>query len=306
MIKFKFKSLVEFMDYFRTEEICRREFAKIRFPSGEYCPYCEHNEIYKFSGGRRYRCAGCKQDFSIKTGTIFGDSKLPLRKWFIAIYLMRTSPKGISSLQLAKHVGVTQKTAWFMAHRIRKAHKQETRKLRGKVEADETYIGGKAKNMHARRRRQIFNGRGTVAKIPIFGLKTRTGKVRAHVIESADMETLHTRLKENVVKGATLYTDEWRGYNRLGRRFKRGVVQHGAGEYVRGNAHINGIESFWALFKRGYHGTYHSMSKKHLQRYVDEFVVRFNNRLNPPQRIFHGAIQSAADTTQLTYESLTA
>ncbi|HEY1662319.1 MAG TPA: IS1595 family transposase [Verrucomicrobiae bacterium] len=294
------------MDYFHTEEICRKEFAKIRFAAGEYCPYCEHAEIYKFSGGKRYRCAGCKSDFSIKTGTIFGDSKLPLRKWFMAIYLLSSSAKGMSSIQLSKHLGVTQKTAWFMAHRIRKAHKQETRKLRGKVEADETYIGGKAKNMHSRRRREIMKGRGTYGKVPIFGLRTRTGKVRAQVIESTGMDTLHYQLKSNMARGATLYTDEWMGYNRLGRIYKRGVVQHGVGEYVRGKAHINGIESFWALFKRGYHGTYHSMSKKHLQRYVDEFVVRFNNRLNPPQRIFHGAVQSAADTGQLTYESLTA
>jgi transposase-like protein len=279
--------------------------ANVRFADGESCPYCRHCKIYTFSDGKRYRCAKCRQDFSIKTGTIFESSRLPLRKWFIAIYLLTNTGKGISSIQLAKHLGVTQKTAWFMAHRIREGNQQPKHKLTGTVEADETYIGGKAKNMHAKRRRRVITGTGTSNKIPIFGIKTRDGKVRAKVINQVDASTLHRAVLVNVQKGATLYTDEHRGYNGLGNNYRRGVVQHGIGEYVKGDCHTNGIESFWSLFKRGYHGVYHYMSKKHLQRYVNESVFRFNLRFENMDAVFQTAIKHLVSTPQLSYERLT-
>ena len=155
---FEFKTLTDFTDYFCDEATCVKHYTEIRFGNGEYCPHCGHTEIYKFSNGKRYRCAKCKQDFTIKTGTVFGESKLPLRKWFMAIYLLSTTSKGISSVQLAKHVGVTQKTAWFMAHRIREAHQQNKGQLFGKIEADETFIGGLSKNMHKSKRRSGNQG----------------------------------------------------------------------------------------------------------------------------------------------------
>src|SRR6266849_10833315 len=161
---FAFKTLAEFLEYFKDEETCHEHFTAIRFRNGEYCPRCGHTKIYTFSNGKRYRCAKCKEDFRIQTGTVFGASKLPLKKWFIAIYLLSTSNKGISSVQLAKQVGVTQKTAWFMDHRIRKAMKQGRGQLFGIIEADETYVGGKDKNKHLSKRRACTRGRSTDVK----------------------------------------------------------------------------------------------------------------------------------------------
>src|ERR1700722_9029129 len=161
----EFKTLTEFTDYFCDEEICLKNYTDIRFGNGAYCPHCGHTEIYTFKDGKRYRCAKCKQDFTIKTGTVFGESKLPLRKWFMAAYLLSTTSKGISSVQLAKHIGVTQKTAWFMAHRLREAHKQNGGQLFGRVEVDETFIGGKDKNKHAAK--CPHQGRGPVGKVAV-------------------------------------------------------------------------------------------------------------------------------------------
>lgn len=249
---FEFKTLAEFMDYFKDEETCREHFADIRFRNGEFCPHCGHNKIYSFSNGKRYRCGKCRQDFTIKTGTVFGESKLPLRKWFIAIYLLSTSGKGISSVQLAKHVGVTQKTGWFMDHRIRKAMKQNKGNLFGPVECDETFIGGLEKNKHKSKR--THSGTGGTGKTAIFGLKSRGGELRARVVPSVRAADLQTIIAQTVTKGEAVYTDSWVGYNNL-KGYQHTVINHSNGQYVTaGNAHTNGIESFWALFKRGYHG----------------------------------------------------
>jgi transposase-like protein len=301
----EFKSLTEFTDFFHSEEVCLQHYTATRFANGEYCPHCNHREIYSFKGGKRYRCASCKKDFTIKTGTLFGESKLPLRKWFTAIYLLSTTSKGMSSVQLAKHVGVTQKTAWFMAHRIRAAHHQKTEKLTGTIEADECYLGGKAKNMHAKKRREVITGTGGINKVPVFGIKTRDGEIRAIVVENTDSSTLHPLIKQHVAAGSTLYTDEHRAYNGLSKDYVRGIIRHGASEFVKGDCHTNGIESFWAVFKRGYHGVYHQMSKKHLQRYVNEFAFRFNQKANPMQRVFSDVVQRVANHRQLPYKILT-
>jgi transposase-like protein len=303
---FEFKTLTEFTDYFCDEEACRKHYTEIRFGDGEYCPHCNHKEIYTFKDGKRYRCASCKQDFTIKTGTVFGESKLPIRKWFMAIYLLSTSSKGISSVQLAKHVGVTQKTASFMAHRIRESHQPNKKLLSGTVEADETFIGGLSKNMHEKVRKVKVTGTGGVNKTAIFGMKERNnGEVRAQVIQNPDAQTLHPIIKENVTKGSTLYSDEWRGYNNLHENFNRGVIRHSLKEFVNGDCHTNGIESFWALFKRGYHGVYHSMSRKHLQRYVNEFSFRVNRRKLSMQNVFSDVVAQVANSVQLPYKTLT-
>ena len=301
---FEFKTLTEFTDYFSSEEICRQHFTATRFANGEYCPHCGHAEIYTFKDGKRYRCASCKQDFTIKTGTVFGESKLPLRKWFMAIYLLSTTSKGMSSVQVAKHVGVCQKTAWFMAHRIREAHQQNKGQLTGKIEADETFIGGLSKNMHKAKREAAIKGTGGKGKTPVFGMKSRTGEVRAQVVASVGMVDLHKEIKSNVAQGATLYTDGWVAYRGLSAMFKHTTVDHMAKEYVNGDCHTNGIESFWALFKRGYHGVYHQMSKKHLQRYVNEFAFRLNRRTQSMQSVFSDVVSNIAKSSQLPYKTL--
>ena len=302
---FEFKTLTEFTDFFKDEETCIKHFASVRFANGEYCPHCGHEEIYTFSSGKRFRCAKCKQDFTIKTGTVFGESKLPLRKWFMAIYLLSNTSKGISSVQLAKHVGVSQKTGWFMDHRIRKAMQQNGGQLFGKIEADETFIGGLSKNMHKKKRLAAIKGTGGTGKAAIFGLKSRSGEVRAQVVKSVGSVHLHPEIKKHVAAGSVLYTDQWVAYRGL-REYKRTMVNHGMKEYVKGDCHTNGIESFWALFKRGYHGIYHQMSKKHLQRYVDEFAFRFNCKDDSMQSKFSELVDRMSKGTNMSYQELIA
>src|SRR5437870_10009767 len=301
--KLEFKTLAEFLEYFKDEETCREHFAAIRFRNGEYCPHCGHTEIYTFSNGKRYRCAKCRQDFTIKTGTVFGESKLPLKKWFIAIYLLSTTSKGISSVQLAKHVGVTQKTAWFMDHRIRKAMKQNKGQLFGKVEADETFIGGLEKNKH--RSNRVHAGTGGVGKAAVFGLRSREGETKAKVVQSVSSQDLLPAIKEAVTPGSVVFTDSWCGYHGL-KGYLHRVINHSGGVYVQGDAHTNSIESFWALFKRGYHGIYHYMSPKHLQRYLDEFTFRFNRQKTPMLNVFSSVVENVAESTKLPYKELTA
>jgi transposase-like protein len=300
-----FKTLAEFIEYFKDEETCRAYCVEMRFRDGEYCPHCGHHEIYKFADGKRYRCAACKEDFTIKTGSVFGESKLPLKKWFIAIYLLSTTSKGISSLQLAKHVGVTQKTAWFMDHRLRSAMKQDKGQIFGTIEVDETYVGGAVRNMHRSKVDRSKVGTGGKGKSIVFGMRQRGGEVRARVIENNDAAQLHPAIQATVAPGSTIYTDEHRGYNGLV-GYIRTAVNHSDKVYVSGDAHTNGIESFWALFKRGYHGVYHWMSRKHLQKYVDECAYRLNRRGQGMNIVFADVVGGATDGQHLGYKALIA
>ena len=291
-----FKTLAEFLTNFNSEEACRRHFEAIRFAKGDFCPHCKHTKIFRFSDGLRYRCDKSKQDFTIKTGTLFGESKIPLQKWFIAIYLLTTNKKGISSVSLAEQVGVTQKTAWFMDMRIREAMKQGRGKLFGTVEVDETYTGGK--------HQQKF---GFKKKMPIMGMTERGGRIRAFHIPARETGIILNQVTRNVDKSAFIMSDEAHVYSKLPKfGYGHGSVKHGKRHWARGNINTNSIESFWALFKRGYHGTYHSMSKKHLQRYIDEVAFRFNNRENDMAAKFDLTTLKIANRGKLSYAALTA
>jgi transposase-like protein len=304
---FAFKTLAEFLEHFKDEQTCHEHFTAIRFRNGEYCPHCGHTKIYTFGNGKRYRCAKCKQDFRIQTGTVFGESKLPLKKWFIAIYLLSTSNKGISSVQLAKQVGVTQKTGWFMDHRIRSAMKQNKGQLFGTVECDETYVGGKEKNKHKNKKMKTAVGRSVQTKTPVFGIRSREGEVRATAIPNCKEKLIMGIIQTNVAKGTTVHTDEMLSYRNLPLvGFSHFTIRHGLREYARGECHTNSIESFWALFKRGYHGIYHWMSPKHMQRYVDESVFRVNRREEPMNSIFAELVANMAKGNKLPYKELIA
>lgn len=284
------------MASFPDEESCRKYFESVRFAGGDYCPHCGNDKIQRFSDGKRYRCAKCRQDFTIKTGTLFGESKLPLQKWFIAIYLLTTSKKGISSIELSEQVGVSQKTAWFMDMRIREALKQNGGKLFGIVEIDETYIGGK----HLRKD-------GFRKKAPVFGMTERAGKLKAYHVPHRGTEVLLPTIKEHIDQKAHIMSDEARVYKKLPRAgYQHGSVKHGKKHWTHGDVNTNSIESFWALFKRGHHGTYHTMSKKHLQRYIDEFVFRFNSRELSMQERFDAVTVLMSGGATLSYKALTA
>ena len=260
-------------------------FINRRWPDGVRCPHCDcDNNIQDGARHRsqRYRCRGCHKRFSARTGTVLADSNVGFRNWIIAIYLMTTSLKGVSSMKLHRDLGVTQSTAWFMAYRIREAWADASSSdpFFGPVEADETYVGGKAKNMHARRRREVIAGRGPVGKTAVVGVKDRaSNRVVARPVPDTSAATLIPVVASATRQGADVYTDEHRSYKPLASLgYAHAAVAHSTREYVRGEVHTNGIESLWSMFKRGYVGTYHQMSEAHLSRYVDEFTGRHNIR----------------------------
>ena len=274
-------SLKQLMAMFENDEKSREWFESKIWPQGPYCPRCGSFNVQ--CGIKHttmtHRCRDCtgKPRFSVKTGTVMHSSKLGYQTWGIALYLVMTSLKGVSSMKLHRDLEITQKSAWHLAHRIRRALEVGEASFSGPVEADETYIGGKRKNMSTARRKDM-TGRGTVGKAAVAGVKDRrTKQVTARRMEATDAGSLQTFVRENIEPGATLYTDEAAAYRGMP-EFEHEAVNHSVGEYVRGMAHTNGMESFWSMLKRGYQGTFHKFSEKHLDRYVEEFAGRNNVR----------------------------
>ena len=275
-------SLLELVEMFPDEAAATAWFETLIWPNGRHCPRCGSVETIKAAdtAGLPYWCPSCRRAFSVRIGTTLERSRVPLRKWAFAVYLYVTSLKGVSSMKLHRDLKVTQKTAWFMLHRLREAwgESDDITPFSGPVEADETYIGGKRKNM-PKSKRKAFTGRGSVGKTAVVGAKDReTNRVTARSVPATDAPHVAGFVAEKTALGSTVYTDEAKAYKVLDPWFLHEAVNHSGGEYVRGEAHTNGVESFWSMLKRGYYGTFHHFSEKHCDRYVAEFAGRHNVR----------------------------
>ena len=272
-------TLMELNDMFPDEQSAREWFESVVWIDERSCPRCDSTDTVETSGtyAMPYWCRGCQNQFSVRIGTVLERSHVSFRQWAFAIYLEMTALKGVSAMKLRRDIGVSYRTAWFMLHRIREAWAHDHGILfSGPVEVDETYVGGKRGNMSLSRRR-AFHGSGAVGKEVVVGIKDReTSQVRAEVVDSANRETLHRFIGENVDPGAMVYTDSAVVYSGL--PFAHESVVHNVGEYVRGRASTNGIESFWAVLKRAYIGVFHKISPKHLQRYVNQFAGKHGMR----------------------------
>lgn len=277
-----FRNIIDLIEKLKTEDECINLFIQLRWKDGKVkCPF--HNckkegKIYHFKDGKRFECSCCNRIFSYKTGSIMENTKIPVKKWFMAIYLHTSHKKGISSCQLAKDLSITQKSAWFMLQRIRQVMKNDFNEFDGTNEIDEAYIGGKEGNMHK-------NKKANAKKAVVIGIVNReTKQVKVFRVASAEKENLLPRVNMNIKRGATIISDTFQGYNELKKNYNHETIKHSIGEYVRNDnrkaykIHTNTIEGFWSHLKRGINGVYHWVSEKHIQKYCNEFSFRYNTR----------------------------
>ena len=297
-------TLVELFRMFPDDATAEKWFEKQRWPDGPRCVECGADKVQVACKHKTmpYRCRACRKKFSVKMGTPMEASNIGYQKWAIAIYLINTNLKGISSMKLHRDLGIAQKSAWHLAHRLREGMRNPKGDgFRGPVEVDETFIGGKERNKHGVKK--LNRGRGAVGKVAVIGMKDRdSNTISAAVVARTDAPTLQGFVLGQAAPGATVYTDDHAGYHGLK---NHQAVKHSVGEYVDGQAHTNGIESFWSMLKRGYHGTYHRMSEKHLGRYVTEFSGRHNLRRKDTLAQMAGHIQGLVGK-RLRYEDLIA
>jgi transposase-like protein len=297
-------TLIEAVRFFQDPDVCVDFVSAMRWPSGPECPSCGGKEHSYLKTRRLWKCKNCKRQFSVKVGTIFEDSPIPLDKWLASIWMIANAKNGISSHELGRAIGLTQKSAWFVLHRIRLAMQSGNfDRVSGEVEVDETFIGGKAKYMHGKVRRRKITGTGGSDKTAVMGVLKRDGEVRAMVVPDTKKRTLQGRVREHVEPGSKVYSDAAYAYTGLAADYDHKTVDH-AVAYVNGLVHTNGLENFWSLLKRSLKGTYVSVEAFHLDRYVDEQVFRFNKRkLNDLTR-FLLVLQTVSDR-RLTYAALT-
>ena len=300
----QFNSIIDLLKAFPTEEDCVNHLEKLRWNGYVISPFDNTSKVYKCSNNK-YKCKNTGKYFNVRTNTVFDNTKIPLQKWFLALYVFSSHKKGVSSHQLAKDISVTQKSAWFLLHRLRYAfeHPNFNAVLNNDVEIDETFIGGKNKNRHFDKKVENSQGRSCKDKTPVLGMIERNGNIIAKVVEDTKQKTIEPIIFNNVNNGANVYTDEWMAYNNLHKIFTHKRVNHGAKEYVNAMAYTNNIECFWSHLKRGIDGIYHWISKDHLQSYVDEFTLRFNTRKFSTQSRFD-LVLSTAVTKRLTYKEL--
>jgi transposase-like protein len=305
------ETLLGAINYFADVDVATAFVAGLRWPDGVTCPHCEGRNCPYVASRRIWQCKSCRKQFSVKVGSIFEDSPIPLSKWLPAMWLLVNCKNGVSSYEIARDLGVTQKTAWFMLHRLRLAiHAKSFDKMDGEIEVDETFIGGKARNMHASKRERlgISQSRSMIGKIAVMGLLERHGEngsqVRVGVVKTRRKHELEQTISEHVTEGSTIYTDSLKSYDKMGDHgYVHHVIDH-AESYVDGAVHTNGLENFWSLLKRAIKGTYVSVEPFHLFRYLDEQVYRFNNRKATDSSRFIEAC-AAVFGRRLTYAVLT-
>jgi len=300
---FIFNSLFDLLQAFPTEESCIKYLELHRWKDGKpVSPYDPTSIVYNREDGM-YRCKNTGKNFNARVGTLFESSKVPLRKWFAAIYLITSHKKGISSIQLSKDIDVTQKTAWFMNHRIRECFSIVSKeKLNGDIELDETFIGGKNKNRHWDKKVKNSQGRSFKDKVPVMGMLQRGGKVVCKVVKNTSYKSLTAPIIRTVKRGSTLFSDEWSGYRVVGKVYEHYIVDHSRKQYVNGDAYTNTLEGFWGIMKRGLIGIYNHTSKEHLQRYVNEFCFRYNARNSSETERFNLLLCNSDN--RITYQKL--